>query len=127
MKQQAGFTLIELIMVIVILGLLSAVALPQFVDLTGEAETASTEGIAGALSSAATINYAVKKAGNAAAVTVDNCDDGAALLQGGLDADYGITTAAFAAADPEGTVNTACVVTHTASGTIANFTAIKVN
>ncbi|MFT6421483.1 MAG: MSHA pilin protein MshA [Thalassolituus sp.] len=58
MKKQNGFTLIELIMVIVILGVLSAFALPRFADFGAQAREASLSALAGALRSAANISHA---------------------------------------------------------------------
>ena len=55
-RMQQGFTLIELVVVIVILGILAATALPRFVDLTDDASRAAVAGVAGGLSSASAIN-----------------------------------------------------------------------
>jgi MSHA pilin protein MshA len=75
-NKQAGFTLIELIMVIVILGVLSAFALPRFADLGGEARTASINGLNGAVKSAANIAHAqwLADGGTAALVTLEGTD-----------------------------------------------------
>jgi MSHA pilin protein MshA len=59
-SKQKGFTLIELVVVIVILGILAATAAPKFIDLTGDARTSVMKGVQGSINSA--VNLAHSKA-----------------------------------------------------------------
>lgn len=88
-----GFALIELIIVIIIVSILAIVALPKFIDLSGDAQLAATRSIAGSISSANAENYAFRIEKNTNGVRINNCTSAANLLQGGLPSGYTITGA----------------------------------
>lgn len=118
--KQAGFTLIELVMVIVILGILAAVAIPKYVDLTSKADQAATDGVAGALASAAAANYAARviSAGGVAVTSCMNVTSALASMPTG----FTVVTTAVAALTTVGAPGT-CTVNGGGS-TTQNFTAI---
>jgi MSHA pilin protein MshA len=71
MKRQGGFTLIELVVVIVILGILAVTAAPRFLNLQDDAREASLQGLKGAIDGAAGITY-----GKAAVEGVESLEKG---------------------------------------------------
>ena len=57
--EQGGFTLIELVVVITILGILAAFAVPRFAQLEGQARLAATQALAGSIRSGASLSHAL--------------------------------------------------------------------
>lgn len=88
MKKQGGFTLIELIVVIVILAILGVTAAPRFLNLQSDARKASLQGLKGALQGAAGIVY-----GKAAIQGLETISSGANV--DGITIAYGYPTADF--------------------------------
>lgn len=128
MKQvQRGFTLIELVMVIVILGVLSAVAIPKFVNLKVEAQTAALAGVAGGITSASAVNYAARSVSTSYGTGTAGvaCNTAAAsILQGGV-VPNGYTVNAAPNVGAAG-VSTACTVVQTDGGATATATIIGI-
>ena len=98
-----GFTLIELIVVILILGILAAIAAPRFVDLTGQARIAAMNGLRAAVQSAATLANALQVAQGLTAnqsvtiegATVTMTNGYPSASGGGIDAAVRFDTATF--------------------------------
>lgn len=85
-KQQRGFTLVELIVVIVILGILAATALPRFINVTTEARSAAVDGVAGALRSAVGLVQAKYTAAGGTGVSVTMADGTTVTVVAGIPA-----------------------------------------
>ncbi|MHB8139132.1 MAG: type IV pilin protein [Smithellaceae bacterium] len=81
MRNQNGFTLIEIIAVLVILGILAAIAVPKYIDLQKEARIKVAQSALGALQSTATMTYA-KQLLNGTANASSWVEPGAGIIVG---------------------------------------------
>ena len=131
MKQQ-GFTLIELVVVIVILGILAATAVPKFIDLRSNAEQAAIDGVAGGLASASATNFGGCAVMNNVVtankcVKVSKCSEVGNLLQPTLTlGTTASTTAYYLAADTASATNgtgVTCTMQKDSSTGVVGWTA----
>lgn len=126
-KVQRGFTLLELVVVIAVIGTLLVVAMPRLLSTSNDARVAAAGGVAGSLSAASAFNYSKRSAAiSSTNSAVANCTDVGATLQGGaLPSGYTITAAPITSTD--GTAFSCLVVTTMTPVITTTFIAYGIN
>src|SRR3990167_6874349 len=97
MKNIFGFTLVELIVVLVLIAIVASIAVPRFINLNTSAKQNSTNAIAASLTTVSASNFAQRTANSSVGSAISNCTQMSALLSGGLPTGYSITSLAVSA------------------------------
>jgi MSHA pilin protein MshA len=122
MRRAAGFTIIELIAVIVILGVLGAVALPRYLNMSASARSAACGTWRGTLESAAALNFGARISAGAGTSALITCTGLAPLVSGGvLPTSLSVSGTFNAGAVTNGTTGT-CTIEYSAGGGTCNTT-----
>lgn len=116
-----GFTLIELTIVTFIIAILVMIALPKYISLNSNTKQNAVTAMAGALTSASSINYAASKSGSGKAKTIANCTDVANALTTNTPMPTGYTIVSQAVSVNQ---TATCTLVHSDGITTATFTAI---
>ncbi len=120
-KQQSGFTLVELVTVIVLIGILAAAATAKFVDFRNDATQAAVKGMAAQLNAAMELNKNARLLNMTYAVNINKCSQAGTLMSGGLPTMYTLAALPLTAPFQTGICTVTAVAPDTNTATFVGY------